>query len=144
MEIWKPTHVRNDYEVSNFGRVRRIKRAPKRYGVYSYLKPRLKRYSRIVIDYKEYSIHRLVATAFIPNPNELPLVMHKDNNPHNNHVDNLKWGNTSENTKQAYDDGLVKNHYSPFKERVSCPDCGYTTNKPSMRHHIKKCKLKKI
>lgn len=36
-------------------------------------------------------IHRIVAEAFIPNPNNLPYVNHIDENPKNNHVDNLEW-----------------------------------------------------
>lgn len=37
------------------------------------------------------TIHRLVATAFLSNPNNLPIVNHKDENPANNHADNLEW-----------------------------------------------------
>ena len=51
------------------------------------------------------SIHRLVAETFIPNPNNLPVVMHKDNDPLNNHVSNLKWGTQSENIRQAFREG---------------------------------------
>lgn len=40
---------------------------------------------------RSYSVHRLVAQAFIPNPDNLPEVNHKDENPSNNHVDNLEW-----------------------------------------------------
>lgn len=40
---------------------------------------------------KKYSIHRLVAEAFIPNPDNLPCVNHKDEDTHNNNVDNLEW-----------------------------------------------------
>lgn len=67
----------------------------------------------IVIDlYKNgvvqwFRVHRLVAQAFIPNPNNLPIVMHLDNNKSNNHFSNLKWGTISENTKQAFDDKLI-------------------------------------
>ena len=115
MEVWKSTHIRADYEVSNLGNVRRIKRSPKRYGVYSYLKLYSRRYTCVRIG-KAVNVHRLVAIAFIPNPNNYPVVMHLDNNPHNNSADNLQWGTISINTQQAYDDGLIKNHYSPFKK----------------------------
>ena len=115
MEIWKPTHIRNDYEVSNLGRVRRLKRSPERYGKYSYLTPSVRRYTSVRIG-KAVNVHRLVAMAFLPNPNNFPIVMHKDNDTSNNCVDNLMWGTTSMNTKQAYDDGLIKNHYTPFKK----------------------------
>lgn len=47
-------------------------------------------------------VHRLVAEAFIPNPENKPFVLHKDNNPLNNHKDNLCWGTQSENIQQAY------------------------------------------
>jgi len=50
-------------------------------------------------DGKQYArkIHRLVAEAFIPNPKDLPIVMHKDDNPHNNCVENLRWATQKEN-----------------------------------------------
>lgn len=41
--------------------------------------------------YKTFKIHKLVALAFIPNPDNLPQVNHKDENPLNNCVDNLEW-----------------------------------------------------
>lgn len=45
-------------------------------------------------------VHRLVALAYIPNPESKPCVCHKDNNPLNNHVDNLYWGTQAENMSQ--------------------------------------------
>jgi hypothetical protein len=40
---------------------------------------------------KQYTVHRLVATAFLPNENNYPYINHKDENPSNNKVDNLEW-----------------------------------------------------
>jgi hypothetical protein len=46
---------------------------------------------------KHFTIHRLVAVAFIPNTHGLPTVNHKDENKLNNHVDNLEWMSVKEN-----------------------------------------------
>ncbi len=56
-----------------------------------------------------YSVHRLVADAFIPNPEGLPCVNHKDGNKLNNHVDNLEWCDYSYNNHHAYDTDLKSN-----------------------------------
>ena len=50
-------------------------------------------------------VHRLVATVYLPNPNNLPIVMHLDNNIYNNQVDNLRWGTQKENVHQSIRDG---------------------------------------
>lgn len=58
---------------------------------------------------KQRRVHILLAETFLPNPNNYPVVMHKDNNKENNNLNNLKWGTISENTQQAVDDGLLCN-----------------------------------
>ncbi len=65
-------------------------------------------------------LHRLVAKAFLPNPKNLEIVGHKDNNKKNNNVDNLYWTTSSENTQKAVDDGLLVNDKG-FQDSQSMP-----------------------
>lgn len=58
---------------------------------------------------KHCRVHRLVAKAFIPNPNNYEVVGHQNNIKHDNRVENLYWTTIQENTKKAFDDGLAKN-----------------------------------
>lgn len=55
---------------------------------------------------KFFSIHRLLALHFIPNPDNKPQVNHKDGNKLNSRLDNLEWVTQSENNRHAYDTGL--------------------------------------
>ena len=70
-------------------------------------------YCSIKVNGKKTSFraHRVVAKTWLPNPDpaKYTIVMHIDNNKQNNNVANLRWGTISENTKQAFDDGLAKN-----------------------------------
>lgn len=94
-EIWKDIEgYEGMYMVSSLGRVKTL---VGRYKNVTILKERYKKngYCYITL-YKNkkphtYLVHRLVAQAFIPNPNNYPVVNHKDENPSNNCADNLEW-----------------------------------------------------
>ncbi len=64
-----------------------------------------------------YSVHKLVALAYIPNPNNYPIVMHKDNNRTNNRVSNLLWGTHKLNMKQMAIDGRSTKKYNFTKRQ---------------------------
>ena len=104
-EIWKDIpDYEGLYQVSNYGNVRRLKKwvgnqhinqyidcAPKQINAYTDSKG----YKRVCLTFhnrsKHIRVHRLVAQAFIDNPNNLPEVNHKDENKFNNNVNNLEW-----------------------------------------------------
>ena len=62
---------------------------------------------RVSIKHKLYYIHRIVAESFIPNPNNYPVVRHKNDDPTNNHYSNLEWGTHSDNTNDAIRNGKI-------------------------------------
>lgn len=61
---------------------------------------------------KKMKIHRLVAKAFIPNPNNFAMVNHKDGNKKNNKVNNLEWCSCKQNNQHAWKTGLKKRRCS--------------------------------
>lgn len=68
---------------------------------------------------RNFGVHRLVAEAFIPNPNYFPVVNHKDGNKQNNCVENLEWVTYEENIIHAWKTGLIKKKNFPRGENVS-------------------------
>jgi hypothetical protein len=105
MELWKEIEGFEDlYEISNHGNVKR-----KNKNVNRKLAPHTEGYNRIDLwkdgEVKYYHVHRLVAFAFIPNPENKPFVNHKDGNKKNNLVDNLEWCTHLENMQHARKNG---------------------------------------
>lgn len=113
-EIWKSFGYEG-YEISNFGRVKSYKydkengKIMKPYrDTKGYLQIDLSLDGRKRKNRVHLVVHRLVAQAFIPNPNNLPQVNHKDENKENNCVDNLEWCTNEYNA-----------HYGTKIERVA-------------------------
>ena len=101
IEVWRAVpNYEGLYEVSNLGRIKSLYNY-KRNGN-NILVPRIKRgYLTVGLRKngvrKWHSLHRLVASAFISNPNDLPQINHKDENKLNNNVNNLEWCSVSYN-----------------------------------------------
>lgn len=73
-------------------------------------------YYSVVVRKKTHMLHRLVAQAFIPNPEGKQYVNHKDGNKLNNHVDNLEWCTIAENNQHARETGL---HIQPKGHKLN-------------------------
>jgi len=116
VEIWKDiAGYEGLYQVSNLGRVKSLKR---NHGNSQNLRDRIltleiakNGYHRTRLwirqGVKRFSVHRLVAQAFISNPQQKPQVNHMDGNPRNNQASNLEWVTQSENALHALRTGLM-------------------------------------
>ena len=121
-EQWKPIQEFNgEYEVSNIGRVRSMKRY---YGMVGRIMPQTiqrKGYYAVTfhMNNKAYcrKVHRLVIEAFKPNPDNLPCINHIDGNKLNNHIDNLEWCTYQQNMQHAVRTGLTHPHQWTDEER---------------------------
>lgn len=113
-EIWKPVKGYDAYEVSNMGRVRSLYK-------YKFIKGKYRKIEKVhylkgadnghgykyvtVCDsgkHKRLYVHRMVADAFLANPNNLPQINHKDENKANNNVANLEWCDSQYNMDYSF------------------------------------------
>ena len=106
-EIWKDIKGYEElYQISNFGRIKsfykkgKILKTSYQYMKYGYIREKIdlsKNGKK-----KSLKVHRLVAEAFIPNPENKPQINHIDGNPLNNNVFNLEWCTNQENIIHSY------------------------------------------
>lgn len=157
-EVWKDIEgYEGKYQVSNLGRVRslpRPKTSRNAHGEFTFTtKPKILKafeqnggYQRISFgkgkDKVAIFVHRLVAQAFIPNPDNLPHINHKDENPKNNRADNLEWCNAEYNNsygnhierckrhqavEQLTIDGQFIQRFNSIKEAAEATGCRATS-----------------
>lgn len=140
-EIWKDIpEWEGFYQASTFGRVRSVDRVLMTQNSHGFLSPREHKgkiispntnnrgylYLCLCKDNNHHwfaKVHRLIAMTFLPNPNHLSDVNHKDGDKLNNKVDNLEWCSHSENQKHALRTGLNIKPYAAGRYKKS-----YTTN----------------
>lgn len=125
-----------DYYISRKGKVYNLSTGIK-------IKPYKQRYLSIVLIYKDGNrkrkyIHRLVALAFVPNPENKPQVNHIDGNKKNNYYLNLEWVTAKENTKHAIDKNLRKDNTGPNNNTSKISEQDFEDIKKLGKHHTSK------
>ena len=116
IEIWKPLQINNLYEVSSNGNIRNAKNLKQK--VFDLNKLKLTK-TRIRVtniinengDKKGFYLHRLIAMTFIPNPDNLDEVNHKNGDPYDNRSENLEWITRADNMKHFHDTNKFSKKY---------------------------------
>jgi len=124
-EKWALVNGSNgNYSISNMGRLRSNQRITiRKDGKRLPVKAKILKQANDSTGYKRCAlsgvgtckVHRLVALAFVPNPNNYPEVNHKDGNKANNNINNLEWVTHQQNTQHAHKNGLV-NHWKKVSD----------------------------
>lgn len=156
MEIWKDIEdYEGIYKVSNYGRVKRV--GEYRNQVTSWKSDRIltpgdngRGYLFVQLSknnhVKRMYIHRLVANAFVPNPDKKLTVNHIDGNKSNNHYLNLEWNTYSENNIHALEklDRNMKNKADSIPVLQYSIDGQFIKEYPSMREAERQTGIKAI
>ena len=123
-EEWRPVVGYDGYEVSNFGRVRSLPK-PGQHKRTIIMKTFSLPSGYSVVTFcgrKKELVHRVVASAFIPNERKLPIVNHLDGDKTNNMVSNLEWCTSKENCRHSVE--KLGNRPGKEPKRVKCLDDG--------------------
>jgi hypothetical protein len=112
-EIWKNVIVNgktmDNYHISSLGRFKNSKGI-----IMENYKPHHSGYIYVRVNKQKYSLHHLVASAFIENPHSKPVVNHIDGIKNNNVLENLEWATIQENNQYNHNVGLIK----VFKRKI--------------------------
>lgn len=117
-EIWKDIPNCKGYQASNFGKIRSLNYNQQNY--IRILKPvkQATGYHLVNLKGKVLTVHRIIATTFLENPNNYKCVNHKDGNKNNNNVNNLEWCSYSYNLKHAYANKLKIATSNHLKKKI--------------------------
>ena len=128
MEVWK--QIAPGYEISTAGCIKSYRKG----------KPRIMKltqehgYWRVGLmvgdKQKHFSVHRLVAEAFIPNAENKPQVNHINGIKTDNRVENLEWATAAENTQHAYDNKLAKSGEDNYLAKLTNTQALYIRENP--------------
>ena len=141
-EIWKDIPgYEGLYQASNLGRIRSLNHKTLQTNIYGtggkalieykgkILKGWIQNtgYLTVSLKNKKYSVHRLIAITFIPNPNNYPIINHKDGNKLNNKVENLEWCTYKHNLMEAIKLNLIHIKYNSSTNKIRARKIGQYT-----------------